>query len=499
MHADDTLSSRATANAGLARLADLVASRMGLHFPENRQQDLLRAVRELAREQGGKDTEEYLQALVASPLTDRQVEILTANLTVGETYFFREMKSLDAFRDHVIPERLGHRAGVDQRLRIWSAGCSTGEEAYSIAMILSDVVPNLSAWDIYILATDINTRALEKARRGVYTEWSFRGMPAVLRERFFTPLDPKTFTVKTRFSDKVSFAGLNLATDTYPSLLNETNAMDVIFCRNVLMYLVPEQIQKIIKAFQHCLVEGGWLIVAPSETCLLHGTELESVSFEGATLFRKTTLARQPPAVVPAAPPPPGTTRADVAQVARAPVVQRSESPFENAMAAYHAGRYEAAAATLQRFFDAGTPAGYGPSDSGNAFALMARIEANQGKLDRALEWSHRALTVDKTNPGFYYLLATILEEQNRPVEAVQELTRALFLDSSFILAHYALGTIALREQGRKAADRHFRHAAALLARLPGNDILPESEGMTAGRLLDIIRSMTVEQEEASP
>lgn len=151
----------------------------------------------------------------------------------------------------------------------------------------------------------------------------------------------------------------------------------------------------------------------------------------------------------------------------------------------------------VRKLIDAVPAAGHGPVKDGRALALMARIEANQGKLDQALEWANKAVAADKINPGFYYLLATILDEQNRPAEAVQALHRALYLDPSFVLAHYTLGTIALREQGRKAADRHFLNAAGVLVRLPKHDILPESEGMTAGRLLDIIGSMTGKEGDA--
>jgi chemotaxis protein methyltransferase CheR len=275
------------AAAGLNRLGAQVTARIGLNFSESRKQDLLRAVRVLAREHGQEDAEAFLQSLAASFPTERQMEILTAHLTVGETYFFREIKSLDAFRNHVIPELIRQRAGRGQKLRIWIAGCSTGEEAYTIAIILSELISKLDAWDIDILATDINAAALEKARQGVYTEWSFRGMPELLRERYFEPQGGKTFAIRSRFKDMVCFARHNLVIDAYPSLQNNTNAMDVIFCRNVLMYFLPELVQKVIVRFCNCLVEGAWLIVAPSETFMLSASEFSPVPFEGATLYRK--------------------------------------------------------------------------------------------------------------------------------------------------------------------------------------------------------------------
>lgn len=505
-----------TVASGLTRIGGLVTERIGLNFPENRQQDLLRAVRALATEHGQKDTEAYLQSLFSAPLTDRQMEILTAQLTVGETYFFREMKSLDAFRNHIVPELMRRRAGSGQRIRIWSAGCSTGEEAYTIAMLLSELIPNLNTMGADILATDINADSLEKARRGIYTEWSFRGMSESQRERYFEPQGRKTFVVKSRFKDMVSFACHNLATDPYPSLQNNTNAMDVIFCRNVLMYFVPELIQKVIGHFRHCLVDGGWLIVSASESSLPISPEFSSVPFDGAILYRKDkhepaagtdwmhlpqatgkpAAAEKtfdtPPAVSKrVAPETKGKSSASPAGTPLSTLRITVKDPYEEALAAYQLGRYADAATALHALFGSDGSAAGSPA-TGNSFALMARINANQGKLEHAVEWAEKAVAADKVNPGFYYLLATILEEQHRPADAVQALKRAIYLDSKFILAHFALGNIALQENGRKGADRHFLNAAALLAQMPKSKVLPESEGVTAGRLLEIIESMTV-------
>jgi chemotaxis protein methyltransferase CheR len=534
----DGMQSICDTSAGLARLGELVAARMGLHFPEGRRRDLVRGAQALAREHGCEDGEAFLQSLINSPLSDRQMEILTAHLTVGETYFFREMKSLDAFQNHVIPELLRQRSGGDQRIRIWCAGCSTGEEAYTIAIILSELIPDLTAWDVDILATDINPAVLEKARQGVYTEWSFRGMPESKRKKYFEPHGSKKFAIRTRFKDMVSFACINLASDTYPSLQNNTNALDVIFCRNVLMYFVPELVHKVITRFQHCLLEGGWFIVAPSECSILSTSEFASVPFDGATLYRKNSHK------------PPVSTISTQIQHSNAemnierstfnfklrmknmerrklggkefsmteerqqstgngiessePRVSHSESsvpsskssvptadPYEEALSAYRKGCYDDAAASLQILFDAEST---GESKAGDALALMARINANQGKLDQAVKWAERAIVADKVNPSSYYLLATVLEEQHRPADAVQALKRALYLDSKFILAHFSLGNIALQQNRPKDADRHFMNAASLLEDMPEDAVLPESEGLTSGRLLEIIENMMAQR-----
>jgi chemotaxis protein methyltransferase CheR len=386
-------------------------------------------------------------------------------------------------------------------------------------MLLAELVPDFNAWDVTVLGTDINRQSLEKARRGIYTKWSFRGVPEALRDRYFEPEGGGAFAVRPKFKDRVSFAYLNLAWDPYPSLQNNTNAMDVIFCRNVMMYFVPQLVQNVIRRYCQCLVEGGWFVTAPSESSLLLASEFTSVPFDGATLYRKDSRKRAVPTVRTQVPPIAAKPAVETSAAGRpvpalksaaprdraksfapptmAPSAKRRPLPYEEALAAYRAGRYAEAAATLQSLLGADGCRGKGQAGDGNTFALMARICANQGLLDRAVEWSQKAIVADKVNPGFYYLLATILEEQYQVKDAVQALQRALYLDPDFILAQYALGNIALRENRRKEAQRHFRNAALLLSRIPKDDILPESEGVTAGRLLEIVETMTVKEVSA--
>ena len=415
---------------GLDQLAAIVAARVGLHFPTSRRSDLMRGAQLLAQEHG-KDPHTFLESLVTAPLTDRQIEVLTAHLTVGETYFFREKETLNAFQNHILPELIRQRVGGDQRIRIWSAGCSTGEEAYTIAMLLAESLPNLNAWNVRILGTDINSQAIEKAIHGVYPEWSFRGVSAALKDKYFIPQGHSQLAVSPNFKKMVSFDCLNLAMDGYPSLENNTNAMDVIFCRNVMMYFAPEMIQKTLRRFYNCLVEGGWLMVAPCETMLLHDSEFVSVPIAGATLYRKDTIKSTVVSDSLATPPladkqPPKTAQPRAAMMRKGPQthhrgktaasrsIENYVDVLEKSLAAYQAGRYSDAEASLQALVSSEQPGGGDAFEVGKALALMARIHADQGKLELAADWAQKAIDSEKTNPDFYYLFATIAEEQNR-------------------------------------------------------------------------------------
>lgn len=224
-----------------SQLSELIAARMGLYFPKARWHDLERGIASAAPEFGLKDVESCIQWLLSSPWTQSQIEILAVHLTVGETYFFREKRGFDLLEEHILPELIGSRRGVQKHLRIWSAGCATGEEPYSIAILLHQVLPDLKDWDITILATDMNPRFLQRASEGVYGEWSFRDTPIWIKERYFKKKESHRFEILPQIQRMVTFSYLNLAEDADPSFLNHPQAIDVIFCRNVLIYFAPER------------------------------------------------------------------------------------------------------------------------------------------------------------------------------------------------------------------------------------------------------------------
>lgn len=271
----------------LSQLSEFVAARMGLRFPKERWRDLERGIRSAAPELGFEDTPPCIHWLLSAPLTKSQIEILAGHLTVGETYFFRDKKVFEILEQPILPEFLRLRQASEKRLRIWSAGCCTGEEPYSIAMLLDKLIPDLKDWNITILATDINPRFLQKASEGVYSEWSFRDVPLWIKERYFKRKKEGFFEIIPAIKQWVMFSYLNLAEDTYPSLSNNTHAMDMIFCRNVLMYFDTERAKKVIQNLFKSLVDDGWLIVSPSETSAALFSQFVTVNFPGVVIYKK--------------------------------------------------------------------------------------------------------------------------------------------------------------------------------------------------------------------
>lgn len=493
-------------DAQWSQLSEVIAQATGLHFPRERSADLQRGVAGAARELNFEDTAAYVERLLSTPLTTAQIEVLASHLTVGETYFFREKKTFDVLAADVLPELVRSRRGCEQRLRIWSAACCTGEEPYSLAILLHQALPDLGDWHATITATDINGRFLRKAAAGIYGEWSFRDTPGWFKERYFNRTADGRYAILPELKQLVTFVQLNLVEDVYPSLATETNAMDVIFCRNALMYFTPFHIRKVARNLHRALAEGGWLVVSPSEASHALFPQFVTVNFPGAIFYQKSSAKRQAaqpwmpatpgetagfvaPAIempLPWAPPPPADppTEPESTLPVEQPVQAETQpTPRVVAQTLYQQGRYAEAVDTLVASFVRHAP-------DPPVFSLLARALANQGNLADALGWCERWIAADKLDPAGHYLRAVILLERGAAEEARSSLQRALYLHPDFVLVHFALGNLA-RSRGKTGeADKHFANALDLLEHYQPNDPLPESEGLTAGRLTETIHSM---------
>ncbi len=506
----------------LSRLSEFVASHIGLYFPEERRRDLERGIVTAAKEFHHKDAGSCIEWLLSAPVTKRQIEVLASHLTVGETYFFREKKSFQALEGRVFPDLIGLRGKNNERhLRVWSAGCCTGDEPYSIAMLLHKLLPDLSGWNITLLATDINPDFLQKAETGIYGEWSFRETPPWVKEKYFSKTKSGKYEILPHIKKLVTFSYLNLAEDAYPSLLNNTNAMDLILCRNVLMYFKPSGAEKAAGNFYRCLLNGGWLFVSSGELSHANSTPFVTMNFPEVICYKKDTkrgLTLTPENLSLGSDPiyiyreqeevtslefgvssfelkekdglttrdPEHETRNPIAgidaviekEAERAPV-----APYDEALSLYAKGDYKKAEKNLLDFLS---------QDAGDAksMALLSRVYANLGKLDEALSWCDKATAADKLIAAFHYLKAIILQEQRKTEEAVASLRRALYLDTHFVLAHFSLGNLSRQTGKLKESQKHYGNTLSLLSRLNKDDVLPESEGLTAGRLMEIVQNM---------
>ena len=481
------------------RLSERIATRTGLHFPPERHADLRRAVVAAAPDFGFANERACAEWLLSARLSSADLRTLATHLTIGETYFFRERPSFNAIANEVMPVLIHRRRAGIKRLRLWSAACSTGEEAYSLAILVQQILPDWQEWNVSILATDINPMFLRKAEAGIYGEWSFRESGPDFRQRYFTPAGERRYRIRADVRALVTFAELNLAQDGFPSIATDTNAMDLILCRNVLVDFTPAHSQKLIASLRHALVDDGWLIVAPSECSPALFAGFTAVNFPGSILYRKrganepVSRSTEIPQVFgpdPALSTPLEPPSVDALLSAQTGTPAEPPDPhaalLEETRALHAQGRYGTAVGALRAEFAASGTA----REDARLLAVYARALANQGDLSAALDASERWIERDAHDAVAHYVNAMVLQELGERARSRGALQRAVGLRPEFTLAHFALGNCARAEARHAEAQKHFRNAARLLDERDAEEPVPESEGLSVGRLREIVTAL---------
>jgi chemotaxis protein methyltransferase CheR len=497
----------------LKTFCDFVRSQMGLDFQEKNWGSLRRTLSRAATSHGFESAAEFARWVRETSEAHKSIDILSSLLTIGETFFFRDMMAFEAIGSTIIPQLIESKKEPNKTLKVWSAGCSSGEEPHSIAVLLKRnfrVGPELS---MRILGTDINQESLKKAQKGVYKEWSFRGAPDWLKRDYFSKIG-SGYHLNPLIRAMVDFRRLNLVSCDYTSILNEFGTFDLILCRNTLMYFTPLTRNAILENILLWLNEGGWLILSPSEVPHIVHRKLQLVTFPGAIFFRKQTRNKSsahPSAIlIPGTEEGPtsskknnkwfidGLTREKALKVesstASTPIVSEpatshasaTEQSIRAALEAFEKSDYLKAVTILKHLSAA--------SESKSAFRgqtqyLLAKAYANLGMLIEAQNAIEQAIKADKINVTYHHMYASILQAADLIKEACERLQKVLFLDPHHLMATVTLGTINKKLNNRTEALRHMRNAMNLLKSLSPEDVVPDSDGETAAHLEQIVKS----------
>lgn len=436
------------------RVASAVIEReLGLHFPAERFADLHRALRSVGQEAGGLGVDEVMRRIEQVPSFVHRREVVAA-LTVGETYFYRDPALFALLTRVFLPDWQARTQGK-RALRAWSAGCCTGEEAYTLAIELGRNGGWLGAAGFELIATDLNPRFLHLAEQGVYRAWSFRDAPPWLQANYCVALEGERFEVRPEIRRHVRFAALNLARDGYPSVTNGTADLDLILCRNVLMYFSVEQRLGALDRLVHALVPGGWLVTSAAEASHFRHPLLAVRRRDEVTYFERLAhpAARPAPDLAPA----PSVLAVEVTEAPRRVIPETKPVPRESV------------ADLLER----------------------ARAAASDGDLVTALRTCDRALVRERFSVGAHLLRATVLEELGRWPEAETAVRAALYLEPDSIMAHFRLAAISRRAGRVRTAQRHAKAARDLAARLRADALVPDSDHLTAAQFLALTAAPT--------
>ncbi len=468
----------------IARIVQQVCTRAGLFFRESQRGTVELGIRRAMQRTNRTSLAEYGQHLERHA---RAFDELMIELTVGETYFFRDTGQMEFIRREILPE-ISVRRGLSHPIRIWSAGCATGEEPYSLAMLCSEAG---LAERTHILATDISRRSLERAQQAHYGEWSLRGDGANAARKYLHR-HGELFHLDPAIRARVQFEYLNLALDVYPSSVTGTRDLDLILCRNVLIYFDRETIASVARRFFDALAPGGWVMTAAGDPSLEDQAPFETRITNSGLFYRRGETVEKPSATF--QPVAPSLTHkwsfdephvsaaenrtASVESVPFTPVAQPvviapapSRETLATAQQALNAGEYKLAAEIAARLPD--TP---------DSAAVRVQALANS-ELRQAEQVCTAAAKRHTLSAHLQYLHAVLLLDLNREQEAAQAARRAVYLDNSLAIAHFTLGSLLRRLGDLDGARRSFRNARDLCADRPADEVVCHSDGEHAGAL----------------
>lgn len=290
-----------------SRLKDRLIASTGLAFYADRDETMAGLTGRRLYKLGLRDCSAYAAFLVGGVAGSAEMEALVAQLTIGETYFFRGKEQFAAIRDLILPEIL-ERKQSSMELSIWSAGCANGPEPYSLAIMLArDLADRIAGWHISIHATDINRGFLAQAAEGKFRPSALRATSDEVKRTCFSN-DGRIWTIHPRYQQWISFHYLNLIDRDFSTPLTATTRFDLILCRNVLLYFTPQVRRRLIGQFHQSLRDEGWLMVGAAESDLDNYKAFTAVNAVGAMLYQKSPFPRgQREAAPPMAPNPPPT------------------------------------------------------------------------------------------------------------------------------------------------------------------------------------------------
>jgi chemotaxis protein methyltransferase CheR len=471
-----------------AVFARLLHDSAGLAFDASRRESLAYCVSERMRSRGCTDVEAYLK-LLDDP-AERQA--LLDEVTIPETHFFRNPPQIRVLRSHVLPELL-KQAAATRRLRIWSAGCSTGEEPYTIAMLLRELLPVSSGWDIKIIATDISTRALAAAAAARYGERAFVMTDPLDQQRFFI-LDAESgaYVVRDEIRELVEFRHHNLVADEPPF---DDGELDLVLCRNVTIYFDRTTTKRLMQRFHSRLRDGGYLFLGHAETLWQISDDFTLVSLGDAFVYRRTDAGSERRSVLPdrRTEEEPRPTRADRRRgpVDRRTVAEESDRSrlprLLDRLAATAAHRPEPTAADPES-----EPAAPAPDP-----LIAVRTAVAAGNYGEAADLAAEVVTATPLRSEAHYLHGLALGNLGRDAEALVVLRKAVYLDPDDGFAHFLLGGALERSGEQVAAARSYRAAASTLGRRPFDDVAPELGGRSVAELAALCHQLARGAESA--
>jgi len=540
---------------------ELLIEKSGLCFDEGRSQSLHFALWQRLQHRGYDSYREYYNLLKFHPEGQFEIRELLDLITIGETYFFRNKAQFDVLMKFVLPEIMKKKVhSQDKCLRIWSAGCSSGDEAYSIAIAIMEVVPSYKDWNISILGTDINRNGLARAKEGIYNKKSIAHLPEEYLGKYFNTRGA-TYILDPYVKELVQFEYHNLVKD--PLIHEKMQTVDILFCRNVTIYFDNKITKRVLENFYNCLTEDGYLFLGHTETLWQVTKKFERVEFPQTFIYRKRVGPVREDAMKPFMALPDIPLEDLVLPAAQGPLFESGEKEYRSmAMSNLWPENSASSAESLKSngkpsrslfesepqereakgltstgqpgFLQALSPgqqklphsfqekvesaykgaalclkevkeqAGLASTDhpaiqKGDPLCTdlgKATIFANEARYKEAAAILSKIIETDNLSIEAYYLLGVISYKSNDFKQAEAQFRKVIYVDPDSVLAYFNLGNMYLYQRKYGEARREFKNAIQLLEKKPKDEQVKFCEDFTVEFLLRACRNSLKEISE---
>lgn len=435
-----------------ADFKQFLATDYGLHIHPHQEDKFKQAIYKTCQEFAETEPDKLLAKLKTDSLCLERL-LLIQYITVDESYFFRDEKQHHFLKHEFLPKLIiQKRLQGDKHIRIWSAGCSTGQEIYSIAILLHQLLIDFSDWQLQLIASDINHQSLKRAIRAEYSQWEIRSSDdLIFNSGYFKALDNGKYQLNEIIKKQVKFFFLNLAEDVFPSLMNQTCNLDLILCRNVFIYFQPYIIEQTCVRFSQALRPGGVLMLSATDPMNLSTPQLIPKHSEDIFYFER------------------GDEQADFNCIAVNNQSVTEQNPLLPIQ--HHAEDFSLlktkilsslAANQWQEVLAFSEQALAKHPNNPDLAQFKAKALVNLGLLDEAKVACEQSIKLSDLDPHSYLLYGLILLQLNLYDEAEKAFRQTIFLNYDFMEAHYQLGQVLLYKGQQKQAMKAIKNALHL-------------------------------------
>ena len=508
---------------------NLIAKRTGLKIREQDKFNLNKHIWTRMKALQLKLPEDYYQLLESDIIASNQEwHNLVVLLTNNESYFFRDDQQINVLRNHIFPELIKRKQST-KTIRICSAGCSTGEEPYSLAIILKELIPDLRQWNLTILGIDINRVALRSAEEGIYSPWSFRGVSEDIKQRYFQLINNR-YHLSREIKQMVKFQTINLLKDPFPQIQFDLKDMDLLICRNVFIYFKLPAIASVLEKIYHTLQPLGYFIAGHAELAGQDLSQFQTLAFPESIVYQRpdsnNSVPKNPNLVYeknlisqeklpdqfssrsthlhfsslisPENNKSVGLPKVEIPNIGelerpltkinhqKAIGINLSEQQqatlniqetIQQAELLWQQQKYNLAINQLEKVLASNNISWY-------VYQLMAQIYADMGKYEVAAQSCQQALEIDAVAVSTHYLLAKIAEEKGNIEKAKQIFKKIIYLDQEFVLAYLDLSYLYQQEGDKQRSSKMQQNAIDILYELPPDTKIKGRDNLTAAQLI---------------